>query len=269
MPTFFSTLPGIAVIQGVVNRQIFNFTTALAPAYRPTNGIINGSLSRDTGSSDLGGATSGGNLTTPSVTSTPTILRAGLLMGIITGNSTLPGQYRPSVYGLSTGAITGNSTVTPTVPATVATELARQIYLAGASVNITIAGPATTGGTMQNEIVACSAGNATAGTITIAKTVNSYVAGSLVQAADGSQDPVTVITVQNGIDVTDITGKSINQAINADLGLPISGDLLSAMIVNLLTDDFGNTVEPSCTAYLKSRLSLPGRATFTFSDSTN
>jgi len=260
MPTYFSTLPGLRVIQGVVNRLIFASGSTLGATYRWTNGIIDAANTRDTGSSDLGGATSGGNMASPVVTSTPNLLRAGLLMGIETSSQ----QYRNSIIGVVAGNITGNSSTTITVNAAVAT-LFISLIAAGGSQSITIRGPASAGGTIASETATITAGNATAGTITLSGvTANTYVKGSIIQPADGSQIPVTVITVPSGIDVTDMNGNNLNQAINGDLGVLIGGDLLAPMIVNYLADDFGQSVDTSVQAWIRSQLP----PTITYSNTT-
>jgi hypothetical protein len=255
MPTYFSTGPVFRVIQGIVNRLIFASGSTQGAAYRFTNGIIDAAQTRDTGSSDLGGATHG------TVTYTPNLLRAGLLMGTEASSQ----QYRNSIIGVTHGNITGNSTTTIAANANVGAEIARLIA-AGGNLSVTLLGPATAGGTIQSETAVITAGNATTGNLTLGNvTTNTYIAGSIIQPADGSQLPVTVITTPTGIDVTDMNGNSLNQAINADLGVLIGGDLLSSMIVNYTADDFGQAVDTSVQAWIRSQLP----PTITYSNTTN
>jgi len=231
MGTNFYSLPGIRTGGSITPRNIFVSSQWNQINFVPSFYILDGTRTRDVGSSPT------------------SLIRPGTILGKVTTG----GKYRNSVIGLNTAAITATNT-SITVNAAVATELARLIAAAGASVGITIAGPATTGGTMQSEVVACSAASGT--TLTVGAVTNSYVTKSLIQPADGSQSPL-IIFADNvfGTDVADINGASIDQALQMWLR---GADLLSSQIPNLVTDDFTNTVEPSCQAYLKSFLKSGG-----------
>lgn len=174
-------------------------------AYAPKPLVIDGAESRDltnTGNTD--------------------VLQSGTLMGKITSG----GKYAPSIIGL-TAALHDTSAVTTTMtlPAAVITEIARRV---GQSGNITIIGPATTGGTVNTETVAFSA-IASSTTLTISATTNDYVAGSIIAAADGSQIPRVIIDDGYGIKVTDEDGNNIDVPFEHPL---VAGVIDSSQIVN-------------------------------------
>jgi hypothetical protein len=251
MPTYQRTLPGGSTLGTIVPRVIFNQAGANTIEFAPTVGIIDGTLSRDVGSNDLGGAQLG------TVTYTPSLLRAGLMLGIETTSK----QLRNSVIGLTHGAVAAAAT-TITVASQVATEVARLITVAGGNVSLTIIGPTTTSGPIGANTETLTVTAASGTTLTVTATAHAYVIGSLIQPADGSQIPVTFLTEQYGIDVTDQNGNSLNQALTP--AFLIRADLLAPLIPCMTSDDFSQTTEPSCTQYLQTQLRAKGNV-FTYS----
>lgn len=250
MATYFRSVPGSGTYTTIVPRNVFNTTGANAIQYAPTIGVIDGTSSSDVGSSDVGGVQGG----TASYTSS--LLRAGLLMGL----ETTAKLYRNSVIGLTTGAVAGGAT-SITVPSQVATEVARLITVAGGNITLTIIGPTSTGIPIGANTETLTVSAATGTTMTVTATAHAYVVGSLIQPADGSQAPLTLLTGQYGVDVADQNGSRLNQGLWP--GVLIKADLISAMIPCMISDDFGNTTEPSCTSYLQTQLRAQG-SQFTF-----
>lgn len=147
-------------------------------AFLPEGKTIDGALSRD-----------------PLNTGDLDVLRAGMLMGKITASN----KYAPSVLGLTTNAEAASS-VSIEVSAATAVELVRRLGTTG-TFNLT--GPPTAGGTVITEVVTYTAVNTTTGVITVDAITAAFVANSLVQPVDGSEDFVTVVGDGNGINVTD------------------------------------------------------------------
>lgn len=231
MPTNFHTIPGQYAGASITPRNIFVSAPLSPDTQAPSWRFINGSLSRDPGDNPT------------------SMLRAGLLIGKITAT----GLYRPSVYGLNSVTAPA-STTSITVNAAVATELARQIVVAGGPVNISVTGPATTGASVATDVVACSAASGT--TLTVGATTHTFVIGSAILTDDGSQVPLFVFADSVfGKDVTDINGNSINQTLEA---IYLKADLIAEQIINLTADDFGTTTEPSVQAWFKSYLKAGG-----------
>lgn len=235
MATDFRTVPGVYTGASFTTRNIFANFDPSQIQYLPTLAQINGSLSRDTGS-------------------VPTdLLRAGLIMGKITAT----GLYRNSIIGVTTAAYVDND-LTITVPAAVATEVARLITVAAGNVSLKLIGPATdaAAGSIVSTAVTASAASGT--TITVADLNVAKVSGSLITPADGAETPVTVLPNSAGIDVLDTAGTNINQM----MGLFLRGaDLIATQIVNL--------TEPCAAvqAWLKQQLNGGGTSSkglFTF-----
>jgi hypothetical protein len=99
----------------------------------------------------------------------------------------------------------------------------------------------------------------TAGVAAVTATGGEFVAGSLIQPTDGSQQPITILCNEYGIDVNDRSGNSLDQMLPQFVR---GGDLLTANLIDFVTDDFGNTVEPSVQAWLKAQLRAVGVFTF-------
>ncbi len=98
--------------------------------------------------------------------------------------------------------------------------------------------------------------------MTITAPAAALAAGSVLGPTDGALTPITVLCDNPfGIDVQDINGTNINQALQRML---IGGDLLTAQIIGLApTDDFGITVDTAVTTFLMGRLQANGNQ-FTF-----
>src|SRR5881394_859418 len=113
MATDYQTVPGYYTGNSVANRNIFYNLDPAQRQFVPSVALIDGNLTRDVGS-------------------TPTnLLRAGLLLGKITTG----GKYRNSIIGLTNGAISAATVTSVTVPAAVATEVARLITQTGGNVS--------------------------------------------------------------------------------------------------------------------------------------
>jgi hypothetical protein len=181
---------------------------------------IDGALSRDPGNGDV------------------TVLRIGLLMGKVTSSS----MYAPAILGVTTGAVAAGAT-TISAAAAVVTELVRRV---GASGTFKLTGPASANGTVVTETVTYSAASSTS--ITVTATVNAFVAGSLIQPTDGSEQPITMIpdTQAYGIKVTDLTGTSV-AAVDFPK-VPISGIVSASQLLPVWPSD------TSLRAWISARL---------------
>jgi hypothetical protein len=123
MPTDFRTVPGLYTGNQFVSRQVVRSLSSRD--YIPSGVIIDSSLTRDVGSSPT------------------SVLRAGLLMGKITTG----GKYRNSIIGLTNGAISAATITSITVPAAVATEVARLLAVAAGNITLRLFGPPSAAGT--------------------------------------------------------------------------------------------------------------------------
>jgi hypothetical protein len=235
MSTEFRGAPGVYTGNTLRARNIFTNTSPAQVQFLPSFVFIDGSLSRDTGS-------------------TPTnVLRAGTMLGKITTG----GLYRPSVIGLTTAAATSGAT-TLTVTAVCATEMARLIAAAGGNVNVRLIGPPTAAGTVAVlAAVACSAASGTS--LTVAAIGAALAAGSYVAPADGSHVPVNVLPNAYGVDVLDTAGSAVNQPLDQLLR---GADFIASKIPNLVADDSSTTTDTSVQAWAKARLKEAGYFTF-------
>ncbi len=229
MPTDFRSVPGYYADKTLRTRNIFTNRTQFVPQFAPTLALLDGTLTRDTGE-------------------TPTDhLRAGLLVGKITTG----GKYRNSIIGITTAAYVDNDT-TITVPAAVATEVARLIALAGTSISLKFSGPATdaTAGAMVHTAITATAASGT--TITVGDLNIGKVIGSLITPADGSETITNILSPADGLDVVDTLGNSVDQTVNFLRG----ADLIATQIIGLT--DAGASVQ----LYIKTALKLVGSFTF-------
>jgi hypothetical protein len=178
------------------------------------------------------------------------VLRPGLLMG----KQTSGGKYAPSVIGvLGIAYVAGGTTLT--VGAQVCTEIIRRV---GATGTLKITGPPTANGTIARETVTYSAVGAT--TITVTALANSYVAGSLIGANDGTADPLTLIPEINagtGLKVTD--NDDVSNLDQPFAWFPIGGVIIAANIINYGTDS-------SIQNFIKTTLSTLATGKFCFDD---
>jgi hypothetical protein len=244
MSTEFRGSPGIYAGPTLKARNIFvSYDRAIQQFYASTSQLDG--ISRDCGENPT------------------SLIRAGVLLGAVTGTNDTGtiGNYRPSIYGLMAGGGSAAASATTIYAnAAVVTEIARVRTLKGGNINLTITGPAVAGAsqTVNRNVVACSAASGT--TLTIAALTNGMVVGSLIQPADGSDVPMTVLANQYGKDVQDTSGNAITQPIE----IPVRGaDLFAAKVPCLTADDFGNTTEAACTAWIKLQLRNVG-GSFTF-----
>jgi hypothetical protein len=240
MPTDFRTVPGLYTGNSFATRQVVRDLSSRA--YLPSNAIIDGSLSRDIGSSPT------------------SILRAGLLMGKITTGS----KYRNSIIGLTNGAISAATVTSVTVLAATATEIARLLAVAAGNITLRLFGPPSAAGTNAATNITVTAASGT--TLTVSSVaLPAYVDKSLIQPTDGSQLPLTLIESPAGIDVTaaDAT-TNIDQMIGRWLS---AADVYSNQVLAGATDM--TALDASLQAWIKQQLNGGGTATrgrWTFSD---
>lgn len=165
------------------------------PQFLPQGRMIAGACSRDPGNTgDLGR------------------LRAGMLLGkistVVNSLGTV-GYFAPSVLGVTTNAEAAGSTSIQASAATV-TELLRRC---GSSGTFKLTGPATANGMIVTETVTYSGASGT--DITVTAITNHFVAGSLIQPTDGSEDVLTFLPSGYPLSVTDFDGNNLDQELPA------------------------------------------------------
>jgi hypothetical protein len=219
MATQFYGLPGVYTGPSLLPRNIIYNQAITQTMTNPTRGIIDGTNSRDSGSSPV------------------SLLRAGLLMGKVTSSS----KYANSIMGLTTLPVAGNQTsLTVSLPA--ALELVRRV---GTSGTFTITGPNVTGGTVQSQTATYSAVSTTTGVVTItaleAGAISAVNAVEALPFVDSTGSGTFTLTIE-GITTAAITYSStaatlyanINTALNAVFGtsgIVASGSTLAAIIL--------------------------------------
>lgn len=204
--------------------------------YLPGGGIIDAGLSADpTNSADV------------------RCLQEGMLMGLITATK----KWRPAVIGVSTANYTSGAT-SLTVAAAVATEVARLIADAGASITLYVVGAPTAAGTVVAISTTCSVASGT--TLTITDLAANVVAGSYVCPGDGAATIKGILQtpVGTGIKVTDDEGNSTtDKALDK---LCIGGRIDVSQIVNWPAATLTTLI-----AWNKAALTVVG-ATFDYDD---
>lgn len=201
---YHNSLPGVQTERTATARRLF--LNGSDCSFLPNTNTINGSLSRDPGNT--------GDVDT---------LRCGMVMGKITST----GLYAPSILGVTTNAEAIGAT-TIEASAAVVTELVRRV---GSSGTFKLTGPATAGGVVETQTVTYSAASGT--DITCTALTKAFVAGSLIQPTDGSEEPLSFIAADFGVKVTDQDAVSTN----VPFGLyPVAGTIESASIVNWPSD---------------------------------
>jgi hypothetical protein len=115
------------------------------------------------------------------------------------GRITATNKFRNSIIGLSTATNTNTTTLTAST-ATVS-EINRLIGIAGGNITLTLAGPPTNGGTVATTTVTASA--ATGTSITITAPGATYVSGSIIMPADGSQTIGGILAEDRGVALVD------------------------------------------------------------------
>jgi hypothetical protein len=229
MATGFYTAPGYNTGKTLRTRNIFTSRMRELENYVPSLSYIDGAHSRDTGETPTGH------------------LRAGLLVGKITAT----GLYRPSIIGIIGTLISSGTKTSVTVPAVVATEVARLITLAGGNVNLKLTGPPSAAGTNATTAITATAASGT--TITVSSvSIPDMVATSILTPADGSETVTNVIGKSDGIDVVDEVGNSINQGFLLLRG----ADLVATQLINMTESD------ASVQSALKTALKNVGVFTF-------
>ncbi|MGD0899827.1 MAG: hypothetical protein ABR915_18495 [Thermoguttaceae bacterium] len=235
-------MPGIGTTIVAVYKPIWKGRGGVQ--YLPGGGTIDGNNARDPAN------TYSGNLPNAQ-TNYVNVLEPGLLMGKITAS----GFYGASVFGLTSAAILANATSFK-VPIAVGQEIIRR--LGGVTGSLYLTGPATAGGTVNQQAVTvtnvAATGDGTTYTVTLyAGVTYAAVASSLVQPADGSQTIKTFVDEEDGIRVTDINGNGLNIQFPR---IPIAGGVVNAPnIVNYPSDSALKT-------WVKSALKTVGPFTF-------
>ena len=253
--------------------------------YLPIGAIIASNLSRDPDNTDTITNGLGGNETEvgTSVVAPPNsagisyvgVLRAGLLMGkitTVTNSLGVLGQYRNSIIAVVPGTV-ANGATTITLSANAATEMARLIGLGQTSYNLTGWDNNGSGAVTQTAFTAVSVSGTTL-SISAISTPSSHTisAGAFIGSADGSQNPITFVDEQFGLNVVDAaTGLGIqmnNYTGGATLygapfpRVPIAGGVVNvANIVNY--PSAGNTGQSNLQTWIKSQLLSGGQAGLT------
>ena len=207
-------MPGIGTTIVAVFKPIWKGRGGVQ--YLPGGGTIDGSNARDPAN------TYSGNLPNAQ-TNYANTLEPGLLMGKLAS-----GAYGASILGVTTTGVTKTSTTTLKVSLAVGAEIIRR--LGGTTGSLTLTGPATTGAVVASETVvvtgiALGDGNTDYIVTLYAQTSNTYMIGSLVQPADGSQTIKTFVDEEDGIRVTDINGNGLNIQFPR---IPIAGGVVNA-----------------------------------------
>jgi hypothetical protein len=186
------------------------------------------------------------------------VLQPGLLMGKIsaaTGDvvAGTVGVYGASIIDVLQGAIASAATSLTLTPAGAA-EVVRRF---GSSGTFLLTGPPIAGGTVASQVITYSSVNTSTGVITITAAPAAFIAGSLVQPQDGSQNILSLIPDGYGVLVTD---NDFSTPILVQFPeFPIAGVLLTANIINYPTDT-------SLKAYVRNALSSTSGGKFVFDE---
>lgn len=212
-------LPGTKTKVETSPRNVF----LSGPELLPSGIVIDGSKSRD-----------------PLNTGHVDTLRDGLVLGKITAS----GMYAPTIIGVLTEAFDtdGSFNTTMMVSAATATEIVRRI---GSSGTFKAIGPPTAAGVVASTTVTFSNVNTSTGAITVTDPNVDKIAGTFICATDGSEEPLGLLTGNNGtgVKVTDVDGNSVD----VPAQLAIGGMVAASGIINYPTDT-------SLLAWLKSKL---------------
>jgi len=270
-------MPGLGSSILNMNRQIWLGRQGVQ--YLPGGGRIDGAASRDPSNSTAQWEASGASLPPGTAADYTTTLQAGLLMGVISSYAADAGvtltsasntKYAPSVLGLVGGDNLAQNATAIKVPAAVGKEVLRRV---GATGNLTIIGPPTAGATNASFTVTLTSitqNNSTYWTLNVgsAGLTAAVVAGSLICAADGTQNPVTFIDEEDGMRVTDPAGNSLTIQFPR---VPIAGGMVNtANLINYTTGAgiTGTaaatiTVDASVRKWIKAQLNSAGTAAVT------
>ena len=208
-----NAVPGIGATRTATPRKLL--LTEAGARYIPGGKVIDGALSRDPGN-----------------TGDVDVLRAGLVMGMVTAS----GKFAPSVLGVLQAAYdkdtTGGGALQLSVGAACATEIVRRIDTTG---TFKLTGPPSAAGTVVvGTTVTYSAVNTTTGMVTISLLGADYIAGSWVQPTDGSEAPLAMIPDMYGLKVTD--EDSVNLASVEFAKALIGGTIDTSQVINIPSD---------------------------------
>lgn len=197
-----NAVPGLGTDRSAAYRTIIVRSEDFLPGFH----VIDGSKARDTGNSPI------------------TELRAGLILGKITASNKLA----PSIIAVMADAYDDSSSGGTKVQVTAAeaTEIVRRL---GETPTLTFVGPPTASGTVNSESKLVSSINTTTGVITLDSALaQDYIAGTFIQASDGSETPLTFLFNGYPIAVTDEDGNNLD----VEMGkYPVGGIVDSSQLV--------------------------------------
>jgi len=156
------------------------------------------------------------------------VLRAGMLMGMISASK----KFAPSIIGVIPSAheTTGSTVLAMTLGVANAVEIVRRI---GASGTFKITGPPSAAGVVATTTVTYSAIDVATGIATITDIATSHIAGSFLQPNDGSETPLGILLSDYGLKVTN------KDATSQDTQMPlllVGGVIDSSQILNWPSD---------------------------------
>lgn len=204
-----SAVPGVHTARTATPRKVMVTDRNL---HLITGGrIVNGTYSRD-----------------PANTGNVDVLRAGIILGKRTSDS----LYAPSIIGVLAVAHSSSGTALTALNVGVANavEIVRRI---GATGTFYLTGPPSAAGTVASTTVTYSAVNVTTGIVTITDIAVNKIAGTFIQAIDGSETPVCLLYDGYGLKVTDDLDANINVQAPA---LVVGGEVDASQIVHWPTD---------------------------------
>lgn len=216
-------LPGVGTSYSWQHREFLRQNQGLPPIYLSHVGVIDGDQSRDPGN-----------------TSNLDVLRAGLMMGIITST----GKWAPAIVGALESAYTSGGTEL-SVTAAQAVELDRLVGQAGTNELVCIGAPTATG-TIAVTAFTHSAINTSTGAITVTSLGVNKHAGSYIAVNDGRYTPRGFIGEGYGVKVTDETAASVDVQLGR---LLVGGFLKTDNVINY--PDSANT---GLISWLKSNI---------------
>jgi hypothetical protein len=214
--TWFNQAPGISAARTATHRSLF---LQRSETFLAQGRTIDGTKSRDPGN-----------------TGDIDVLRAGMLMGMITSG----GKWAPSILGVTTNAEAATSTTIETSAAT-ALELSRRVGTTG---TFKLTGPPAAAGTVRTLTATYSAVNTSTGAITVTalgvnevQTVNLVTAGTAgnVRLIVPKPDGTLALTPNIAWNATDATVLSnANTALDTATG--VVGGLVATAIAATDTD---------------------------------
>jgi hypothetical protein len=180
--------------------------------YIPSGKVIDGAESRD-----------------PDNTNDKDVLRAGMVVGALSG-----GKYAPSIIGVLRSSYTSGSNTT--VPATTqaAEEVQRRV---GISNDIKVVGPPSAGGTVDVVTATVSSIDTSTGDITVNSDLGvDFISGAFIMPADGAEFPLALIADNRDVYGIKVTDENDNN-IDVQFAQPVVGGLIDAsQIINYPSD---------------------------------